>query len=97
MSDATIVVVILLLVLNLVSVLLIGLRVALLGIDDRRLDRRLTTLETRVENLPTHRDLSALRNDIAEVVGSVEALGGQTATMTQMLRTIQEYLLEKDR
>ena len=96
MNDGTTFIVIGLLVLNLLAVVVIGVRVSLLGGDDRKLDSRLTHLEARVENLPTHRDLTALRNDIAEVVGSVEALNGQTANMTEMLRTIHKFLLEKD-
>lgn len=97
MSDASIAIIIGLLLVNLAGLVVIGIRVSLLGGDDRKLDRRLTMLEARVENLPTHRDLSALRADIAEVVENTAALGGQTETMTQMLRTIQEHLLEKDR
>jgi len=86
-----------LLLLNLLGLLLIGIRVGMLGGDDRKLDRRLTVLEARVENLPTHRDLGELRSSIAEAVEGVAAIGGQMQAMTQMLRTIQEHLLENDR
>lgn len=97
MSDAYIVTIIVLLLVNLAGMLVIGIRVGLLAADDRKQDRRLTQLETRVENLPTHRDLTELRSGIAEVVESVAAINGQTLAMTQMLRTIQEHLLENDR
>lgn len=97
MSDASIAIIIGLLVLNLLGLLIIGIRVGLLGGDDRKLDSRLTHLEARVNNLPTHRDLGELRSGISEVVESVAAISGQTQAMTQMLRTIQEHLLENDR
>lgn len=97
MSDAFIAIIIGLLLMNLAGLLVIGIRVSLLGSDDRKLDRRLTVLEARVENLPTHRDLGELRSGIVEVMESVAAIGGQTQAMTQMLRTIQEHLLENDR
>src|SRR6185312_7140009 len=73
-SNASNAIIIGLLLVNLAGLLVIGIRVGLLGGDDRKLDRRLTMLEVRVENLPTHRDLSMLRNDIAEVVESVAGL-----------------------
>lgn len=97
MSDASIAIIIGLLVLNLIGLLVIGIWVALLGSDDRKMNNRLVHLEAWVKNAPTHRDLGELRSGISEVVESVAGLSGQTATMTQMLRTIQEHLLENDR
>lgn len=97
MSDTTEVLLMALLSLNLLGLVVVAVRLSFLDSDDRKLDRRLTQLEARVDNLPTHRDLGELRSDIAGVVESVAAIAGQTQTMTQMLRTIQEYLLENDR
>ena len=97
MNPIVIAVIIGLLVVNLIGLLVVGIRVSGLSGDDRKLDSRLTHLEARVNNLPTHRDLGELRSGISEVVESVAGLRGQTATMTEMLRTIQEHLLETDR
>ncbi|ULU26607.1 DUF2730 family protein [Dyella terrae] len=64
--------------------------------DNRLLADRLTHLEARVNTMPTHRDLTDLRDDISEVVESVAAISGQTQTMTQMLKSIQDHLLENN-
>lgn len=111
MSDATFAVVaaviIVLLLINLVGLLVIGARVSgqatdarnleqRLKDDNRHLEQRLTKLEARVDNLPTHRDFTELRGDLSEVVETTAGLSGQMTTMAQMLRTIQEHLLEND-
>jgi hypothetical protein len=97
MSDLTATIIIALLIVNLLGLLVIGYRVSRQSTDAGDLDRRLTRLEARVDNLPTHRDLTDLRSGISEVVETVATIGGQTNAMTQMLRTIQEHLLENDR
>lgn len=97
MNETVAAVIIALLVINLIGLLVIGGRVSRQSNDAGDLDKRLTRLEARVDNLPTHRDLADLRSGITEVVESVAAISGQTQSMTQMLRTIQEHLLENDR
>lgn len=79
-------VIIALLVINLVALLFVG-----------TLWNRLTKLEARVDNLPTHRDLVDLRGDLQDVRDTVSTISGQMTTTVQMLRTIQEHLLENDR
>lgn len=74
-----------------------GIVLWLHGSENRTLDRRMSVLETRVQSMPTHHDLLELREDVTHVAESIADLNGKTAAMTQMLRTIQEYLLEKDR
>lgn len=97
MNDASIAIIIGLLLVNLFGLLVIGIRMTLMGSENRKLDNRLTHLEAKVLNLPTHRDLTGLSGDISEISESVSALSGKTETVTQMLRTIQEHLLENDR
>lgn len=97
MTPAHAQVVIALLVVALAALAVIGLILWRRGADNRNLDARLIALETRVQTMPTHHDLLELRNDMANVAQSIGELNGQTQTMTQMLRTIQEYLLEKER
>jgi|GEM_PF-3895301 len=97
MSDLTATIIIALLIVNLLGLLVIGYRVSRQSNDAGDLDRRLTRLEARVDNLPTHRDLLDLRTGIGDVQESMAAISGRTEAMTQMLRTIQEHLLENDR
>lgn len=100
-------VIIVLLLINLVGLLVIGGRVTgqandarnleqRLKDDNRQLEQRLTKLEARVDNLPTHRDFTDLRRELSEVVENTAALSGQMTAMSQVLRTIQEHLLEND-
>lgn len=89
-------VILVMVVANLVGVLAIGLMHGIQARDTRRLDTRVTQLEVRVANMPAHRDLLELRTDTAKMAESVAEISGQAKTMMQMLRTIQEYLLEKN-
>jgi phage shock protein A len=66
------------------------------SVSHRALDSRLTRLEARVDHLPTHRDLLDLRAAVGEVSESVAQINGQTAAISQMLRSIQEHVLEGD-
>lgn len=97
MNETIAAVIIALLVVNLIGLLVVGIRVSGQSNDARGLENRLTKLEARVDNLPTHRDLTDLRGAITEVVETVAQISGQTQAMTQMLRSIQEHLLENDR
>lgn len=97
MNETIAVVIIVLLVVNLIGLLVVGIRVNGQSTDTRNHESRITKLEAKVDNLPTHRDLTDLRGAISEVVESVAQINGQTQAMTQMLRSIQEHLLENDR
>lgn len=97
MNETVAAVIIALLVIDLIGLLLVGLRISGQTADSRQMWGRLIKLESRVDNLPTHRDLTELRSGISEVVETVASISGQTVAMTQMLRTIQEHLLENDR
>lgn len=97
MNEMIATVIIALLVVNLIGLLMIGARVGRQSSDAIALDRRLTQLEARVANMPTHQDLQQLGRGISATAETVATISGQTETMTLMLRTIQEHLLEKDR
>lgn len=97
MTETTATIIIALLIINLIGLLVVGIRVNGEQTDRRALDTRLTRLEAQVEHLPTHRDLSTLGRAVNETAETVATIKGQTLAMTQMLRTIQEHLLEKDR
>ena len=90
-------IIIALLVINLLGLLVVGWRVSGQSNDARSLETRLTKLEARVDNLPTHRDLLDLRNGMGDVVQSMAEIAGRTEAMTTMLQTIQEQLLEGER
>lgn len=96
MTESIAAVIIVLLVVNLIGLAIVGLRISSQSAESRQVERRLTMLEARVDNLPTHRDLTELRGDVSEVVETVAAINGQMTAMTQMLRTIQEHLLENE-
>lgn len=96
MTEVNANIIIVLLVINLIGLLVIGLRVSGQQGDARKLDQRLTALELRVEHLPKHSDLTALGSAINKMAETVATINGQTQTMTHMLRTVQEHLLEHD-
>jgi uncharacterized coiled-coil protein SlyX len=96
MSDATVAVIIALLVINLVGLIVIGIRLNTQTDDTRNLDQRLTKLEAKVENMPTHRDLMELRGSMAAMAEHTSQMSGQVTTMTQLMKTIQDHLLEND-
>lgn len=96
-----------LLIVNLVGLVLVGVRVgaqanqqrdleARLSTQQRDLETRLIKLEVRVDNLPTHGDLLKLRTGISEVVENMATIAGQVQAQTQMLQTIQKHLLENE-
>ncbi|MEI7036450.1 DUF2730 family protein [Fulvimonas yonginensis] len=97
MNETIAAVIIALLVVNLIGLLVVGVRVSGQSTETRNHEGRITRLEEQVKNLPTHRDLTDLRGAISEVVETVAQISGQTQAMTQMLRSIQEHLLENDR
>lgn len=96
MSDLTTTVTIVLLLVNLVGLIMVGVRINYQMVDARGMEKRLNKLEANVEHLPTHHDLHELQRNFNVVAESVASVGGKVETMTQLLKTIQEYLLEKE-
>lgn len=97
MNEAIATMIIVLLLANLLGLIWLGSRVSGQSNENRAHADRLARLETRVDNMPTHRDLTELRGGIGEMAEAIATISGQTQAMTQMLRTIQEHLLEIDR
>lgn len=96
MNEAIGTVIIALLIINLVGLVVIGSRVSGQTHDSRDLNQRLTFLEARVNNAPTHADLKEISRGLNATAEAVASLGGKTETMTQMLRTVQEHLLDNE-
>lgn len=97
MSDVIAVVIIVLLVINLLGLIAVGIRIGGQSSETKQLNTRLTQLEAQVKYMPTHQDLANLRAEINKLAETTATISGQTRTMTDMLRTIQEHLLENDR
>ncbi|MCP1375377.1 hypothetical protein [Dyella lutea] len=96
-NDVMSVLVIVLLVINLLGLLFVGVRVGGQSKVTQELNTRLTQLEAQVRFAPTHADLASLRVDINKMAEATATLAGRSGAMAQMLQTIQDHLLEKDR
>jgi hypothetical protein len=83
-------------VLNIVGLVMLGLRVGDRRREESNLEQRIVRLEVRVDALPTHHDLTALHRELGKTAETVATISGQTQTITTMLRTIQQHLLESD-
>lgn len=97
MTETIATVIIVLLVVNLLGLAVVGFRVGRQSSDARDFERRLNQLEARVANLPTHQDLQKLTQGMAATAEAVATLNGQMRTMTDMMRAIQEHLLDNER
>jgi hypothetical protein len=60
------------------------------------LDGRVGRLEERVNYLPTHRELAEIRNALGIVNAELSAIRERSQVTCEMVRTIQEHLLEED-
>ncbi len=60
------------------------------------LERRVHTVEMRIEYLPTQGDLQRLREHIEAFRETVSTVHGQNQTTVQLLQSIQKHLLEKE-
>ncbi len=60
------------------------------------LDGRMGRLEERVNYLPTHRELAEIRTALGIVSGELSAIRERSQVTCEMVRTIQEHLLEED-
>jgi hypothetical protein len=95
-TDIASTVIIVLLLINLIGLIVVGASIRGQQAESRMMDRRLTIVEAEIKGLPTHRDLRQLQDDFGEVSESVASLGGKSETMIQLLKTIQEHLLERE-
>ena len=58
---------------------------------------RLAKLETRVDALPTHDDISDIRGTLTEMTGELAANTERTNATLEAVRDIRNYLLDKTR
>ncbi|WP_424682931.1 DUF2730 family protein [Frateuria sp. YIM B11624] len=95
MNETIAFVILALLLVNLLGLVVVGLRGN--GHHDmRHFERRLMELEARVNNLPTHSHLDDLRTGLNGVKEKAAEISGQMTAIAGLLRTIQEHLLEND-
>lgn len=97
MNDPAATITIVLLVINLIGLLMVGNRIKSQSDESRGFDRRIGKLEAQLETLPTHKDLRELRKEFESIAEDVASIDGRTETMTQLLRTIQQHLLDRER
>lgn len=73
------------------AIALLFVLVWLLGIE-----RRVTTIESKFEHMPTHNDLRRIENQLSQVAGDVSALSDSSGRTTRMVEIIHEHLLDGD-
>lgn len=61
-----------------------------LWMRDDRMAERLTRLEVMVQRAPTHEEVNQLNLRLA-------GIGGQMTTCVQLMKSIQEFLLEREK
>lgn len=57
--------------------------------------RRLAVIETKMENVPTHRDLEEIRAKLAVVASQGAAISERSAATHSLVQTLSEHLLER--
>lgn len=82
---------------NFVGLIVVGVRVELRGARNDGHERRLAVLEEANRTAPSHADLNAIRDRIAGVAGQVTGMSQVMISQTDLLRSIQNHLLERDR
>lgn len=60
------------------------------------IDGRVGRLEERINYLPTHRELAEIRTAIGAVCAEMSALRERSQVTCEMVRTIQDHLLQED-
>jgi len=55
---------------------------------------RIAILETTIRHMPTHGDLLGIRGELNSLNGTVSALNERSETTHEMVRSIQQHLLE---
>lgn len=61
---------------------------------DAALEMRVAVLETTIRHMPTHGDLQAIQRELRDLNGTVAGLSERSETTLDLVRTIQEHLLE---
>lgn len=61
---------------------------------DAALEIRVVALETTVRHMPTHGDLQEIRRELRDLNGAVSVVSERSEATMQMMRTIQEHLME---
>ena len=77
------------------EIAVIGILIIVLFIGLFWLSTRINELEKRVNAGPSHDDVRAIRDRMAEMSGQMTGLSERQRTSNEMIRTIQDYLLEK--
>lgn len=74
---------------------IIGILIIVLFIGLVWLSMRIDALEKRINTGPSHEDVRAIRDRIAELSGQMTGMSERQEASNQMISTIQVYLLEK--
>jgi len=74
----------------------IGILTIVLVIGLAWLSFRIQRLEDRLADGPSHKDLAAIRDKLAEIGGHISALASQQQVSTRAIQTIQNHLMESD-
>jgi hypothetical protein len=69
------------------------LRVA--SVRDSEMHTRISVLETKMNHVPTHGDLTLIKNELRDVNGTLSAVNERSESTVDMVRSIQKYLMEK--
>lgn len=77
------------------EIAVIGILIIVLFIGLFWLSTRINELEKRMNAGPTHEDVRAIRDRMAEMSGQMTGLSERQRASNEMIRTIQDYLLEK--
>ncbi len=75
----------------------IGVLTIVLVIGLAWLSMRNTQLEERQSKGPSHTDLAAIRDRVADLSGHMKALADRQSAATRAIETIQKHLLESER
>lgn len=85
-----------LLAVNFIGMVIVGIRVEVRGVRNEVYDRRIAVLEENTRTAPSHNDLNAIRDRIAGVSGQVAGMSQVMNVQTDLLRSIQNHLLERE-
>lgn len=81
---------------NLVGLVLLWLHIDRSSGETRQLGARVSQLETSIAYLPTHRELAEIRNALGTLANSVAGLAERSESTSEMVHSIQQYLMEKN-
>jgi hypothetical protein len=58
-------------------------------------DKRISVLETTVEHMPTHGDMQSIQRELRDLNARVSGLDERSENLLDMVRTVQQHLLEQ--